>query len=640
VAALLVIFFALAAGGEPDSAAAGASFDARFPLELVWDLGEDAGGTAFMDALDWMRLHPLPLNAATADELLSIPHVTPADAAAIVSFRGRGGVFHAVDDLRTFPGGGEMLYDALRPFVSAGAREEAGVRLRDLVVCRSPGPAGTIGPPLEIRSRVTVEHRAGLEAGAAFSRRPGERMEDALLSAYAAFPGTGGPVRAVAGDFDVESGEGLVMWRGPSTPAEIGPARSPGGIAPHRGSDRGHYLRGVAASFGCTPGWKGALFLSGRTYAAGVDTSGEATAFFDGGYTTLAAASKRDALRENCAGFLVACPLPGGGGAGLTAYSARFNRTFLPSDADRLSGNSAGAWGVHAGWCGRNFAARGEWGSFNGVARAFTCTASFQAPGGETLAFRYANTPPRYDNPHGSTDGDGGAGRNTRSLTALLRFGGAPDRGGEFRLEAFDHPAPTRDSPIPRRGLELTLIGRSAIGRGARVTLRAAIRRSYECTSREDSLGRTLPSGGPASLIRTLIAASAPAVPGVTVGERCELVRAAAPGAGALLGLLVGGDVAARLPLHGTIECRLAVFRTEGYDARLYDREEALPGVLSAPPLYGRGVRWFVRLHLHPASRVAITCRYAATIQDRASCDAAALPGDARELALQVDASP
>ena len=636
-----MIFFALAAGGDPDTARGGTAFDERYPVELLWDLEEDAEGTAFMDALDWMRLHPVSLNDVTAEELLAIPGVTTADAAAIVSFRDRGGTFRTVEDLRTLPGGGEMLYDALRPFVCAGRREKEGVRVRDLVVCRSPGENGTIGPPVEVISRVTVEHRSGLEAGGALSRRAGERMEDALISGYAALAGIGGLTRAVAGDFDVEAGDGLVLWRGPSMPGEIGPVRvsSPCGIVPHRGSDRGHYLRGIAASAAFAPGWRGAFFLSERSYAASVDTSGDASAFFDGGYTTPSAASKRDALRETLAGLLVDCPLPGGAVAGLAAYSSRFDRTFVPSDPDRLKGSSTGAWGAHIAWSGSHVAARGELGVLHGGARAFSGTASLLSPSGESLVIRFCDIPSRYDNPHASSGGDWGATRNTRSFAAALHLPVTPASRGELRLEAFDHPAPTRECPIPRRGLELTLTGKAAFQGGARVTFRTALTRSYESTPGTDLLGRTVPTGGPASRIRTLVCVSAPAGAGFTVGERCECVCAGTPGGGALPGFLLGGEFAARLPLRGAIEGRLALFRTDGYDARLYDREEALPGVLSSPPLYGRGARWYVRLRMQPASRMSVTCRYAATLHDRAPRDSAALPPDSREIALQVDAT-
>ncbi|HTO95270.1 MAG TPA: hypothetical protein VMM80_12845, partial [Bacteroidota bacterium] len=482
---------------------------------------------------------------------------------------------------------------------------------------------------------------SGIEAGGTFSRRAGERMEDALISAYASLSGSGVLTRVIAGDFDVVSAGGIVLWRGPSTPGDVAPlrtySRSP--VAPHTGSDRGHFLRGVAAAVEFSPGWKGALFLSGRSYAAGVDTSGGAGAFFDGAYTSPAAASKRNALHENLAGVLIECPLPGGAEVGMAMYSSRFDRTFVPADPNRLSGNSAGALGVHAGWTGGHVALRGAWGVIRGGTGAFTCAASFVAPGGALALLRYCDFPPRFDNPHALADGGWGDSRNSRSVTAILRSAGTTAASTECRIEAFEHPAPTGLSPIPRRGVELTLIWKGMLRGGTRLTLRSSLRRSYESSSAADSLGRSVRSGGPASLVRTFFSASAPPVSGLTFAARCELAGAAPSGAGVTRGVLLSGEFDARMPLHGTIGARVSFFRADTYDARLYDREESLPGVLSAPPLYGRGVRWYVRLSIHPAARFSLTCRYATTVRDRASCDAPRVPCDAREIAMEADAS-
>jgi len=49
------------------------------------------------------------------------------------------------------------------------------------------------------------------------------------------------------------------------------------------------------------------------------------------------------------------------------------------------------------------------------------------------------------------------------------------------------------------------------------------------------------------------------------------------------------------------------VFQSDSYDSRVYEYENDLDGVLTFPPLYGRGVRWYVLLTYLLSDRIG--CR-------------------------------
>ena len=61
--------------------------------------------------------HPLNLNTASGSELVALPGVGPATAAAITEYRDRHGPFASVDDLRLVRGIGPAKLDALRGLV-------------------------------------------------------------------------------------------------------------------------------------------------------------------------------------------------------------------------------------------------------------------------------------------------------------------------------------------------------------------------------------------------------------------------------------------------------------------------------------------------------------------------------------------
>ena len=95
-----------------------------------------------------------------------------------------------------------------------------------------------------------------------------------------------------------------------------------------------------------------------------------------------------------------------------------------------------------------------------------------------------------------------------------------------------------------------------------------------------------------------------------------EYVRASEAGGDVLRGVLLGADIVFAPLSCVSCDTRFSLFHSDGYGARLYDYESGLPGQLSLPPLYGHGVRWYIRLRCRPAPWADIAIRYAATVKD------------------------
>jgi competence protein ComEA len=84
--------------------------------------GPDLGGpaAAATDAGAPSPTNPIDLNAATAEQLETLPGVGPATAAAIVSHREAHGRFKRPEDLLDVRGIGEAKFEALRTLVTVG----------------------------------------------------------------------------------------------------------------------------------------------------------------------------------------------------------------------------------------------------------------------------------------------------------------------------------------------------------------------------------------------------------------------------------------------------------------------------------------------------------------------------------------
>ncbi len=620
--------------------------DDRFPLEITGDVREDPDGYALFETLDWIRLHPYDLNCVSLSELLSIPCVTLPEARAILDYREKVGKFDAAGDLLTIPGGSESLYSALAPYVCIRRRSVSGGRrasLRTRAVRHFPAAASTPGSPLEFSSRLLLEEYGGVEAGTLFAKGGGERTDDAFLSAYARMTNLGCVREILAGDYELESGEGLLFWRGPFAAGSFWRVRPGEGLAivPNRSSDESRFLRGLAVAFSASERWSGTLFFSDRSYGANVDTTGEATGFFRGEYSTVTSIPKRDALRERLAGFHVGFTSPGLYTAGCTAYRAVFDRWFAPADRMRFSGDRIDAGSLDMSCRIGTVSLAGEYALMSGGSHALLWTLTLAPGKDETLLIRCRDYQPGYDNPHSSGEGENGETRNERGVSAGFRV--HPFRGIIIacHLDAFEHPWPTALDPMPRRGTALTVTGETGLPHGGKFSVRYSRNCSYEPVAATDAWGRNVKSAGVTGEDHLRFEISRRGGELACFSATVEFARVRQPAGDILQGVNIGGGATLAMLRNTSFDARLSLFHTDGYGARLYDFEQGLPGLASVPPLYGHGVRWYTRFRWNPGEWGEIVARYAQTVRE-SSVSAAGpfleIPGDAAgQISVQAD---
>ena len=633
-------------GAAQDTARVPPVPDDRFPLEISGDVREDADGFALIDALDWVRLHPYDLNRISRTEILSIPCVTPGEADAILEYREASGKFRSPAELLTIPGGSESLYRALAPYVcirpgSDSGRRSASMRVR--AARQSPAAAGSPGSPLKFFSRLELGEYGGVDAGSLFAKGGGERTEDSFLSAYARATNIGCVREILAGDFEIESGEGLVFWRGPVAAGNLWSVRPGDGlrVVPNRSSDETRFLRGLALVISLSDQWSGTLFFSDRSYGANVDSTGEATGFFRGEYATVTSLVKRDALREQLAGFHAGFTSPGACTAGCTVYRGVFDRRFAPADRMRFSGDRIIAGSLDMSARLGAVSAAGEYAVMSGGSRALLLSLTLAPGRSGMLMIRWRDYQPAYDNPHSSGEGENGETRNERGVSACLHVHPARGITVSCLVDAFEHPWPTLMDPMPRRGTSLTVNGEALLPRGGKLAVRYSRKRSYDPAPAADAWGREVKTAGETCDDRFRCEVSRKGGDLACVSATAEYARVDQPAGDVVTGEILGGDVTLSIIPHLSLDARLSLFRTDGYAARLYDFEQALPGLASIPPLYGHGARWYARFRWSVPSWGEIALRYARTIKETSVAAAGPLlevSGDAAgEIGVQAD---
>ncbi len=623
-------------------------FDARLPPELTGEVKDDADGSALMEALDWVRMHPYDLNTVTLPELLSIPCVTLSGARAVLAYRAGGGTFRSPAEVLTMDGGGAALYEALAPYVRAGAgasgrRVHPSVSVRFRVNGRSDPDPLAPGPAPGVLSRIVVETGRAFETGALFAKGAGERLEDAFVSGYARVQGLGCVTDVLAGDYEIQSAEGLVFWRGPTAVRGIWKLRAGGGCAiePHRSPGENRFLRGLAVTASSGERWRGSIFVSDRSFGAAVDSTGDVTGFFQGAYVTQSSLGKKDALRERLAGVRAEFHERGIFSGGCTFYRSFLDRSFHPADRMRFSGDRAGAIGADVSVAAGIAAFSGEYAVAGGGAHGLSCSLALSPGEDQMWIIRCRDYQPRFDNPHASGEGDGSGTRNERGVTTALRIVPSPECTLEVYADAYEHPWPDAGTSVPRKGIELSVMGEGSISRRGRFSVRLSRKVSTVTGEGIDAWGRDVVVRGTKDEDRLTVELSARPGRILTFSALLGFAGVSETGADYLRGFLVGADVSLA-PFGGVrIDGRWTAFHTDGYGASVYAFESSLPGLVSVPPLYGDGLRWYVRLLVNPADWAEIALRCSGTVKERSATTGAPVteipPSSPSQIGLQLD---
>ena len=189
-------------------------------LDQVLTENEDS---ELLDLLLWLQEHPFDLNKVSKEELETLPGVTPSDASAIINYRKSVGRFGTVSELALVEDIGEEVFEKVHPYVTVERpglyRARSGVlqfrsrAVRDLQPRRGFEDGTYVGSSIKTYNRLSFFESPRLQGGALFEKDAGERYSDAFASGYVMVKDWLILSQTIVGDYTVEAGQGLVLWR-------------------------------------------------------------------------------------------------------------------------------------------------------------------------------------------------------------------------------------------------------------------------------------------------------------------------------------------------------------------------------------------------------------------------------------------
>jgi hypothetical protein len=644
-------------------------------VEAVLETLEDAAaGEALAERLAELRARPLDLNIAEADALADLPGVSLLLAERIIRYRDAQGGFQSLPELMQVPGVSEDLYGAIRPFLTLGATT-APARRR-----ASPYPAvpswrvlrqdlrtdlvqryarrldsldtGHLGDPARLLTRVRVSSRDRLTFALGLDKDPGERFvwrPDAgsygydYVSAGLALRRWGRFDAVVVGDFVASFGQGLVLARvgamGKGRDATRGVARTGPGLNLHGSSEENRFFRGAGASVQVLPGLSLTAFGSMRTLDASptADSLGVSSIGTSGLHRTPSELARKDYLHERTWAAVLRLRR-GRVDAGLLYAAASFDPPLQPGTAPfdryRLRGASYGAASAFGRVLVGPALAFGEAARSQGGAVAATggVLVGLGQAGEVVVAARHYDR--AFQAPHGEAFGErGGPAVNERGVYAGVRLRPSRTVTATAYADSYRFPYLRFNTYRPTEGFDVLVSVEHRPRRWLQYYVLARHEQKEESMRTRDALGRELRTVAPQARASLRLHGAYDFSRRLTLRARVEGVRFTPQAGEAEYGVLLYQDVH-MVPVRGlALEMRLATFRTESYDARVYAYEYDVRYSFSVPALSGEGTRSYVLARYDLSRRLRAEARYSTTSIEP---DRGAAPAPVRDVRVQV----
>jgi hypothetical protein len=595
--------------------------------------GSDADFESWIRELEALRRDPLNLNSAGKEDFQKLPFLTDFQVSSLLTYRQLHGPFLSLNELNFVYGFTDQTIRLLLPFVSItkvealpfsnsglwkAAHHEmtlrtqhvfekaAGYRELDPVTGKLRYP----GNPWMYYARYAFESSRHIKAGITVEKDAGEELFRGnnpngfdFHSAYVMLNETGPIKTIVAGDFRLQFGQGLTLWNGASpgkSSLVMNVVKRQDEVKAFTSSDENDSFRGMAASIRAG-NFTATGYFSSRTLDANItDTLVSGTicfsSFQESGYHRTTAENKdENALRE----------ISSGGNilyrnnwlkAGTTLTYSRLDKTMeaglKPEDAYKFRGNRICNWGIDYSMTfgkiqlfGETATGNNAWATLNGALIYAGKSASF------SMVYRYYQ--PGYYGLHTAAFSEGSSNSNEEAfyLGSLIH----PFRNWKISAYAdiYRFPWLRYNVSAPSEGADY-LVQVDFSPRKADFFARW----HYERNARDaDAVDLPLPVISHISRNGLRLHASLPVSRRIRLQNRIEAVWVDIPATGVDRGIMVYQDIEYRftaVPL--ILNARLAWFKTDSYESRIYAYENDMTSGFSFSPLYLQGVRTYMMI--------------------------------------------
>lgn len=573
------------------------------------------------EELEYFKSHPINLTQPRYGDFMKLPFVSPMLAESIILLCDTVSIT-TVEQIRSASLMTDAMYDKLRPFVtvkdkwtSASAFEylpsqfESRFRAEQrLQKTKGVTQNKYLSNELNSYERLRISS-SNLEIGAVFEKDAGELYADGLIGGYVSMKDAAFIRQIVVGNFSISSGEGLLFAKNIASSKgsnAVGQVRKRSSIiSPNISTDEFRYFQGAASQlqFG---EMSVVGFYSQRKLPATLDSNGSVISFYTSGlYRTVGDLERRNTLDEKTVGGKIEYSLNQSGTFSLMLMNVRYDHSidrglFDFADKRSLSAGSF-AWEIPI----HGVIAFGE-AATNDV-DTFSKIFGFIIPVSKSFAVSYHHRAfsNGYVNPFARPFGE-------RSNIAEGELGNY--LGVEIKKEKVTVNAYLEYFTLPPSTLEFETVGRETF---ANVSFPISRMMDIVFQMRNKERSQTgIRNADDARLQSNYRASFTIKVSRCfSITNRIEAVKVSyRPSKYFERGLLTFMEGSYRDNNSGVrLRSRMIFYDTKSYDSRLYQYESDVAGNFSNPPMYGKGVRWYIVAGVELFREFVLSFKYSET---------------------------
>ncbi|MBM4167186.1 MAG: hypothetical protein FJ218_09765 [Ignavibacteria bacterium] len=467
------------------------------------------------------------------------------------------------------------------------------------------------------RIRVSQENISG---GILFEKDAGEKKINDFTTGFVRVKNLFNAVSVILGDYSIEAGEGLSLWRGfgirKSSDVFAPAQRNAHGIVPHLTSDEVNFFRGGAMQITSSQ-LDIALFFSQRKRDANFSLGKDSTTLYDAGYfRTENEIEKRSQLFETSIGGTASYRFSKQLSLGGSWYRAQFHRTLLVSEGKVFAGKILSLASLFVD-------GKFPFGTLFGEI-ALQHNASVSAIAGAEISparnFRFLvvgrNYAPNFFSLHGLAFGERITTRNERGVYVGFVLRSIKRTTLSIYYDQFSFPQPTTTSIFPSYGNDFLFRADVRSTRKILLSLQMRKKNIFEKnTSVIDGISFRFDDQQKKFQYRCTFDYSA--TDEISFRERIEYVTIEKTISSTKEdGLLLYSDVRVSIEKDVSTSFRVVYFETDAYASRITEFEKDVDGALSIPSLYGKGIRWYVFLELNLFPQLTLQAKYGGTFRD------------------------